>query len=143
MSVTEAESEAEGVAGNARGHRRASSWTHIKRGPASPLGSLQEGTGCWRPSSRWVTLPGLPPAHSPVQKACPNTARLLTSHFPDPQDTTQRPIKLAYDAGLEWSKLSCKATCEPNAGLNPSSRNVPALLKVWTRLMCVEPQFSC
>lgn len=38
-------------------------------------------------------------------------------------------IKLASDAGLEWSKLSCEAICELNAGLNPSSRNVPALLK--------------
>lgn len=80
------------------------------------------------------TLPGLLPAHSPIpQGLCLQVStsgpRPLTSHFPNPQDTTE-----AYKAsqccwpGMVW--LLLKASCGLHSLLNPSSfRNAPASVK--------------
>lgn len=100
-------------------------------GARYPSGSLQEGTGHWRPSCCWVTLPSVPPEHSPIPESLIKSGpRPLTSHFPDPQDTTQRLIKPANDAGPGMVKPLLKASCGLHSLLNPSFfRNVSASVK--------------
>lgn len=80
---------------------------------------------------RWVTLPSPAPQRSPVPEGLPKFGpRPLTAHFPAPQDTTQRPIKPAHDAGPRMVKPLLKASCGLHSLSSPSpSRNVPASVK--------------
>lgn len=107
-------------------------------GARYPSGSLLEGMGHRRPSCCWVTLPSLPPEHSPIPESLIESgSRPLTSHFPD---TSRRPITPANDAGPGMVKPLLKPSCGLHSLLNPSSfRNVPASVKsgpsssVWSR----------
>lgn len=104
--------EAEGVVGDARWQWEASTQTDMysNEAPDFPSGSLQEGSEHRRPSCSRVTLPSLPPEHSQVPEGLIKSGpRPLTSHFPEPEDTAQRPIKPANDAGPEWSNLSSRS----------------------------------
>lgn len=106
-------------------------FNHADGEPDIPLVPCRRALGTEGPSCCWVTLPSVPPEHSPIPESLIKSGpRPLTSHFPDPQDTTQRPIKPANDAGPGMVKPLLKASCGLHSLLNPSFfRNVPASVK--------------
>lgn len=121
------ESEAEGVVGDARCQWEAGSQTHIFKWEAR--------FSLWVPAGgQWALLLGDTAKPATNQSPGPgglikSGPRPLTSHLPDPQDTTQRPTD-ASDAGPGMVRPLCQASCGLHSLLNPSSsRNVPASVK--------------
>lgn len=110
-------------------------------GARYPSGSLLEGTGHRRPSCCWVTLPSLPPEHSPIPESLIESgSRPLTSHFPG-------HITETYNAS-QW-RWPWNGQTTPQAQLWAAFfveslllQECPCLSQVWTQLICVEPPDS-